>query len=40
VDRFFDGSEDALVDYLRSWHSSPTVHESIDNEVRLDAALL
>jgi predicted transcriptional regulator len=39
VDRFFDGSEDALVDYLRNG-PSPAVPESIDDEVGLDAALL
>jgi predicted transcriptional regulator len=40
VDRFFDGSEDALVDYLRNGHFSPAVAEGVDDEVRLDAALL
>jgi predicted transcriptional regulator len=40
VDRFFDGSEDALIAYLRNGHSSPVVRESVDDEVRLDAALL
>src|SRR5579864_7435080 len=40
VDRFFDGSEDALVDYLRNGHSSPAVPERVDDEVRLDSALL
>src|SRR5260370_6353333 len=39
VDRFFDGSEDALVDYLRNG-SGPAVPEIVDDEVRLDAALL
>ena len=39
VDRFFDGSEDALVDYLRN-RSSPGVPESMNDEVGLDAALL
>jgi predicted transcriptional regulator len=40
VDRFFDGSEDALMDYLRNGHFSPAVAENVDDEVRLDAALL
>jgi predicted transcriptional regulator len=40
VDRFFDGSEDALMAYLRNGHSSPVVRESMDDEVGLDAALL
>jgi predicted transcriptional regulator len=39
VDRFFDGSEDALIDYLRNG-SPPAVPESMDDEVGLDAALL
>ena len=40
VDRFFDGSEDALMAYLQNGHSSPAMRESIDDEVGLDAALL
>ena len=38
VDRFFDGSEDALMDYLRTGEARPTV--LADGEVHLDAALL
>jgi len=38
VDRFFDGSEDALMHYLRTGEARPTV--LADGEVHLDAALL
>ena len=41
VDRFFDGSEDALVDYLRSGDARQvTVSVEPPEEVSLDAALL
>jgi predicted transcriptional regulator len=40
VDRFFDGSEDALVDYLRNADSRAPVSTATGEDVHLDAALL
>jgi predicted transcriptional regulator len=40
VDRFFDGSEDALVDYLRNGDDAGTGVAQANEEVHLDAALL
>ncbi|HEX4594737.1 MAG TPA: BlaI/MecI/CopY family transcriptional regulator [Bryobacteraceae bacterium] len=40
VDRFFDGSEDALVDYLRNGDVAGTGVAQANEEVHLDAALL
>jgi len=40
VDRFFDGSEDALVDYLRNGDTRAPVSTATDEDVHLDAALL
>jgi predicted transcriptional regulator len=40
VDRFFDGSEDALMDYLRTGDARPAVLAGHDDAVHLDAALL
>jgi predicted transcriptional regulator len=39
VDRFFDGSEDSLIEYLRNG-ASPSIVSPADEDVRLDAALL
>lgn len=40
VDRFFDGSEDALIEYLRNSSTPEAVPLQTDEEVHLDAALL
>jgi predicted transcriptional regulator len=40
VDRFFDGSEDALLEYLTNDDIRGTVAPQTDEEVHLDAALL
>ena len=40
VERFFDGSENALVDYLRDGDVSAAVPAENHEEVHLDAALL
>jgi predicted transcriptional regulator len=40
VDRFFDGSEDALMDYLRTGEARSTALAGNDDEAHLDAALL
>jgi predicted transcriptional regulator len=40
VDRFFDGSEDALLEYLTNGDIRGTVAPQTDEEVHLDAALL
>jgi len=40
VDRFFDGSEAALIEYLQNADDRLTVPPQSDEEVQLDAALL
>jgi hypothetical protein len=40
VDRFFDGSEDALIEYLRTGDAAPVSAPRSNDEVHLDAALL